>query len=46
MKKNLFLVVSLLVLLALGTVGSYLYFSNFSKPVPVSQTHLPRKFSR
>jgi uncharacterized protein (UPF0333 family) len=46
MKKNLFLVVSLLVLLALGTFGSYLYFSNFSKRIPSSQTHLPGKFSR
>lgn len=46
MKKNLLLVLSLIVLLTLGTVASYLYFSNFSKRLPISQTDLPRRFSR
>jgi len=46
MKKHLFQVISLLVLLTLGLVGSYFYFSNFSKRVPISQTSAPRGFSR
>jgi hypothetical protein len=46
MKKHLFLVMSFLVLLALGLAGSYLYFSNFSKRLPICQTGSPRGFSR
>lgn len=46
MKKHLLLVVSFLVLLTLGLVGSYLYFSNFSKRIPISQTQVPRKLAR
>jgi hypothetical protein len=46
MKKHLFLVVGFLVLLSLGLAGSYLYFSNFSKHIPIRQTGLPRGFSR
>lgn len=46
MKKNFLLVLSLLVLLTLGLVGSYFYFLNFSKRIPCNQTNLPGKFSR
>ena len=46
MKKNLILVLSLVVLLALVMVGSYFYFLNFSKHLPGSHTHSPRDFSR
>jgi nitrate reductase NapE component len=45
MKKHLFLAVSLMVLLALGLVGSYFYFLNFTKPVPMSHTSFKGKFS-
>jgi uncharacterized protein (UPF0333 family) len=46
MKKHSFLVLSFLVLLALGLVGSYFYFLNFTKPVPISHTSSKRGFSR
>jgi len=47
MKKRWLLLVSILVLLILGIAGSFLYFSNFSKRIPVSQkVGLPRGCSR
>jgi|GEM_PF-6617598 uncharacterized protein (UPF0333 family) len=46
MKKHLLLLVGMLVLLALGLTGSYLYFSNFTKHIPVTKTCAPRGWFR